>query len=260
MAAVTVITGASSGIGAALAHEAARSGRKLVLVARSIEGLAKVADAIVAGGHARPEIIALDLSEMGAADRLAAELAKRGLSVFELVNNAGYGLAGSVVAHSRADEVGIIDLNVRALTDLTLCFLPEIIAAKGGVLNVASVAAFQPGPFRAIYYASKSYVLAFSEALTYELRGRVRVTALCPGLVPTNFQKRSNPGTEPRLSQLRSMSAEKCAAIGWRGFEAGKRVVIPGFLNKLIAFFSPRMPRKPVLALAAYLSASRRAT
>jgi short-subunit dehydrogenase len=260
MVAVTVITGASSGIGAALAHEAARAGRKLVLVARSAEGLAIVAGAIAAEGHPRPEIVALDLSEADAADRLAAELAKRGLSVFELVNNAGYGLAGPVAAHSRADEVGIIDLNVRALTDLTLRFLPEIIAVKGGVLNVASMAAFQPGPFRAIYYASKSYVLSFSEAIAYELRGCVRVTALCPGLVPTNFHKRSNPGKIPRLSQLRGMSAEKCAAIGWRGFEAGKRVVIPGFLNKLIAFFSPRMPRRSVLAVAAYLSASRRAT
>ncbi len=139
-------------------------------------------------------------------------------------------------------------------------FLPEIIAAKGGVLNVASTAAFQPGPFKAVYYASKSYVLSFSEALAYELRGRVRVTALCPGPVPTNFQKRSNLGKKSRLSQLRGMSAEKCAAIGWRGFEAGKRVVIPGFLNKLTAFLSPRMPRKPVLAVSAYLSASRRAT
>jgi short-subunit dehydrogenase len=260
MVAVTVITGASSGIGAALAHEAARAGRKLVLVARSAERLAIVAGAIAAEGHARPEIVALDLSEAGAADRLAAELAKRSLSVFELVNNAGYGLTGPVVAHSRADEIGIVDLNVRALTDLTLCFLPEIIAAKGGVLNVASVAAFQPGPFKAIYYASKSYVLSFSEAIAYELWGRVRVTALCPGPVPTNFQARSNPGKAPRLSQLRGMSAEKCAAIGWRGFEAGKRVVIPGFMNKLIAFISPRMPRKPVLAVSAYLSASRRAT
>ena len=259
MAAVTVITGASSGIGAALAHEAARAGRALVLVARSAEGLAKVADAVAAEGHARPESIALDLSEAGAADRLAGELSKRGLSVFELVNNAGYGLAGPVVAHSRAEEVGIVDLNVRALTDLTLKFLPEIMAAKGGVLNVASTSAFQPGPYAAIYYASKSYVLSFSEALAYELRGRVRVTALCPGPVPTNFQKRAYPGQQSR-SRLPGMSAEKCAAIGWRGFMAGKRVVIPGFLNKLAAFLAPRMPRRPVLAVSAYLAASRRAT
>jgi hypothetical protein len=260
MALITVITGASSGIGASLAHEAARAGRKLALVARSADGLAKVAGAIAAEGHARPETIALDLSETGAADRLAAELSKRGLSVFELVNNAGYGLTGPAAARSRVDQVGIVDLNVRALTDLTLRFLPEIMAAKGGILNVASVAAYQPGPFNAIYYASKSYVLSFSEALAYELRGRVRVTALCPGPVPTDFQKRSNPGKKPRHSLLRGMSAEKCAAIGWRGFMAGRRVVIPGLMNKLIAFFSPRMPRKPVLAVSAYLAASRRAT
>ena len=259
MAAVTVITGASSGIGAALAHEAARAGRRLVLVARSAKGLAKVADAIAAEGRTRPDTIALDLSETGAADRLAGELSKRGHSVIELVNNAGYGLAGPAVAHGRAEEIGMVDLNVRALTDLTLKFLPEIIAAKGGVLNVASTAAFQPGPYAAIYYASKSYVLFFSEALAYELRRRVRVTALCPGPVRTNFQRRAYPGKQSR-SRLPGMSAEKCAAIGWRGFEAGKRVVIPGFFNKLAAFLAPRMPRKPVLAVSAYLAASRRAT
>jgi uncharacterized protein len=259
MASVTVITGASSGIGAALAQEAARAGRKLVLIARSAEGLAKVADAIAAEGHARPEAISLDLAAAGAADRLAAALSQRGLSVFELVNNAGYGLVGPVVAHERADEIGIVDLNVRALTDLTLRFLPEIIAAKGGVLNVASTAAFQPGPYAAIYYASKAYVLSFSEALAYELRRRVRVTALCPGPVATNFQKRANPGKDLLFSQLPGMSAAKCAAIGWRGFEAGKRVVIPGIPNKIGAFLAPRMPRKPVLAASAYLATKRRA-
>ncbi|HLL26434.1 MAG TPA: SDR family NAD(P)-dependent oxidoreductase [Xanthobacteraceae bacterium] len=259
MTAATIITGGSGGIGAALAHEAAGAGRKLVLVSRSAEGLAKVADAIAAKGQARPEIIALDLAEAGAADRLAGELSKRGLSVFELVNNAGYGLVGPVVAHSRADELGIVDLNVRALTDLTLKFLPEIIAARGGILNVASTAAFQPGPYAAIYYASKAYVLSFSEALAYELRRRVRVTALCPGPVPTNFQRRANPGKDTLFSHLPGMSAEKCAAVGWRGFEAGKRVVIPGFLNKVGAFLSPRAPRKPVIAASAYLASKRRA-
>jgi short-subunit dehydrogenase len=259
MASVTVITGASSGIGAALAQEAARAGRQLVLVARSADGLAKVAGAIAAEGRARPETIVLDLAEPGAADRLAAELSKRGHSVFELVNNAGYGLVGPVVSYSSADELGIVDLNVRALTELTLKFLPEIIAAKGGVLNVASTAAFQPGPYAAIYYASKAYVLSFSEALAYELRRRVRVTALCPGPVPTNFQQRANPGKDMLFSQLPGMSAEKCAAIGWRGFEAGKRVVIPGALNKVGAWLATRMPRKPVLAASAYLATTRRA-
>jgi short-subunit dehydrogenase len=260
MTGVTVITGASSGIGAALAFEAARAGRKLVLVARSAEGLAKVAEAIAAEGHARPEAVALDLAEVGAADRLAGELSKRRLTVFELVNNAGYGLVGPILAHERAEQVGIVDLNVRALTDLTLRFLPEIIAAKGGVLNVASTAAFQPGPYAAIYYASKSYVLSFSEALTYEMRGPVRVTALCPGPVPTNFQKRANPGKDALFSHLPGMSAEKCAAIGWRGFESGKRVVVPGFFNKIGTFLAPRVPRKPVLAISAYLATKRRAT
>jgi uncharacterized protein len=258
MASVTVITGGSSGIGAALAHEAARAGRKVVLVARSAAGLGKVADDVVADGHTRPETVPIDLTQHDAADRLADALAKQGHTVFELVNNAGYGLVGPLVAHPRADEIGIVDVNVRALTDLTLRFLPEIIAGRGGILNVASTSAFQPGPYAAIYYASKAYVLSFSEALAYELRRRVRVTALCPGPVPTNFQSRANPGRDKLFSHLPGMSAEKCAAIGWRGFEKGKRVVIPGALNKIGAFLAPRAPRKPVIAASAYLTSKRR--
>jgi len=257
MAAITLITGASGGIGEELAVVAAKAGRKLVLVSRSAEGLAKVADRIAGAGHPRPETIGLDLSETGAADRLAELLAKKNLTVSELVNNAGYGLVGPVAKLDRAQQVGILDLNVRALTDLTLRFLPEIIAARGGILNVASTAAFQPGPNMAVYYASKSYVLSFTEALGYELRKKIRVSALCPGPVPTGFQKRANLGPA-RMSHLPGMPASKVAEIGWRGFVAGKRVVIPGFMNKITAFSGPRVPRAAVLAIAAYLASNRR--
>src|SRR6185295_4982965 len=257
MAAITLITGASGGIGEELAVVAAKAGRKLVLVSRSAEGLAKVADRIAGAGHPRPETIGLDLSETGAADRLAELLAKKNLTVSELVNNAGYGLVGPVAKLDRAQQVGILDLNVRALTDLTLRFLPEIIAARGGILNVASTAAFQPGPNMAVYYASKSYVLSFTEALAYELRRKIRVSALCPGPVPTGFQKRANRGPA-RMSHLPGMPASKVAEIGWRGFVAGKRVVIPGFMNKITAFSGPRVPRAAVLAIAAYLASNRR--
>jgi short-subunit dehydrogenase len=256
---VTLITGASGGIGEALAYVAARAGRKLVLVARSAEGLQKVADAIASNGHARPETIAMDLGEPRAVDRLAEELGKRGFSVVELVNNAGYGLSGPVDQLDRADQLGIVDLNIRALTDLTIRFLPEIVAAHGGILNIASTAAYQPGPYMSIYYASKAYVLFFSEALNYELKGRVRVTALCPGPTPTGFRTRANLGRDGnRLSLLPQTSAEKVAEAGWRGFEVGRRVVIPGLFNKLTAFLGPRMPRSQVLAMAAALSARRR--
>jgi short-subunit dehydrogenase len=259
MPAITLITGASGGIGEELAVVAAKAGRTLVLVARSAEGLSRVAERIAALGVARPKTVALDLGEAGAADRLADWLAEQSLTVAELVNNAGYGLVGAVATLDRKEQVGIVDLNIRALTDLTLRFLPEILQARGGILNVASTAAFQPGPNMAIYYASKSYVLSFTEALAYELRGRVRVSALCPGPVPTGFQKRSNMG-KARLSRLPGMAPARVADIGWRGFVAGKRVVIPGFLNKMTAFFGPRVPRAAVLAMAAYLASHRRDT
>lgn len=259
MTAITLITGASGGIGEELAYCAARAGRCLVLVARSGAELSRVAGRIRADGHAQPETFALDLTEPNAGDKLANFLKGKSLTVSELVNNAGWGLVGAVASLDREQQLNTIDLNIRALTDLTIRFLPEILAARGGILNVASTAAFQPGPFMAIYYASKSYVLSFSEALAYELRGRVRVTALCPGPVPTGFQKRANMG-KTRISQLPGMLPAKVAEAGWRGFEAGKRVVIPGFFNKLTAFFGPRVPRKPVLAITGYLTSHRRDT
>jgi short-subunit dehydrogenase len=254
---VTVITGASGGIGEALARTAARAGRKLVLVARSSERLQKISESLARGSQPRPEIIELDLGEVGAADRLADELRKRGLSVAELINNAGYGLVGATESLDPAQQVGIVDLNVRALTELTLQFLPEIIAARGGILNVASTAAFQPGPNMSIYCASKAYVLSLSEALYYELKGRVRVTALCPGPTPTGFQKRANPRGRSGLDYLPQTSAEAVAEAGWRGFEKGKRVVIPGMLNKIGAVTSGLGPREMQLALVAKLTASR---
>jgi short-subunit dehydrogenase len=259
MTAVTVITGASGGIGEELAVCAAKAARSLLLVARSESELARVASRIEAEGHARPDILPLDLTEASAGDRLADFLQRKSLTVSELVNNAGWGPVGQAALLDRGDQLNAIDLNIRALTDLTIRFLPEIVAARGGILNVASTAAFQPGPFMAVYYASKAYVLSFSEALSYELRGRVRVTALCPGPVLTGFQKRSNMG-KTRISQLPAMLPAPVAAAGWRGFEAGKRVVIPGLMNKLTAFFAPRVPRKPVLAIAGYLTSHRRDT
>lgn len=259
MTAITLITGASGGIGEELACCAAKAGRRLVLVARSAQELARVAGRIEVQGHARPEIFPLDLTEADACDRLADFLETKSLAVSELVNNAGWGPIGQIALIDRNDQLNTIDLNIRALTDLTIRFLPEIIAARGGVLNVASTAAFQPGPFMAVYYASKSYVLSFSEALSYELRGRVRVTALCPGPVLTGFQKRSNMG-KTRISQLPAMLPGPVAEAGWRGFERGKRVVIPGLMNKFTALFAPRVPRKPVLAIAGYLTSHRRDT
>lgn len=254
MSPVTVITGASGGIGEALAYCAAKAGRKLVLVARSADKMKAVAEKITALGAPEPEIVALDLSDPKSGQTLAATLRQKNLKVFELVNNAGYGLAGPVEALDAADQVGIVDINARALTDLTLRFLPEIIESKGGVLNVASTAAFQPGPNMAVYYASKAYVLSFSEAIWFELRGRARVTCLCPGPVPTGFSARANKGRKLRLMRLSMTSAEFVASRGWERFQRGQRVVVPGVMNEIAALLAPLTPKALLLWIASRLS------
>jgi short-subunit dehydrogenase len=254
MSNVTVITGASGGIGEELAYCAARAGRKVVLVARSADKMKSVAEKIVALGAPMPEIVVLDLGDMKSGETLAAILKEKNLKVFELVNNAGYGLAGPFEQLDQADQTGIVDLNVRVLTDLTRRFLPEIIDAKGGVMNVASTAAFQPGPNMAVYYASKAYVLSLSEAIWFELRGRARVTCLCPGPVPTGFSNRANKGRKLRLMNLSMTSADFVASRGWERFQRGQRVVIPGVLNEISAMFAPLTPKALVLWLASRLS------
>ncbi len=247
---VTVITGASGGIGEELAYCAARAGRKVVLVARSADKMKTVADKIATLGGKPAEIIALDLADPKSSEALVSALKAKNLKVAEIVNNAGYGLSGRIEKLDVADQVGMVDLNIRALTDLTLRFLPEIIAAKGGVLNVASTAAFQPGPNMAIYYASKAYVLSFSEAIWFELKGRARVTTLCPGPVPTGFQERATGGKQLSLMKMSTTPADYVAAQGWRAFEAGKRVVVPGLLNRIMTWFVPFTPRRLVLWVA----------
>ena len=251
---VTVITGASGGIGEELAYCAARAGRKIVLVARSAEKMKAVAEKIISLGAPAPEIVALDLGSVTSGEALASELKKRNLKVFELINNAGYGLAGPFEQLDQTDQTGIVDLNVRVLTDLTRRFLPEIIETKGGVMNVASTAAFQPGPNMAVYYASKAYVLSLSEALWYELRRRARVTCLCPGPVPTGFSDRANKGKKLRLMNLSMTSAAFVASRGWERFQRGQRVVVPGMINEISAIFARLLQKVLVLWFASRLS------
>jgi short-subunit dehydrogenase len=251
---VTVITGGSGGIGEELAYCAAKSDRKIVLVARSAEKMKTIAERIVSLGAPQPETVALDLADPNSGAALSEFLRQKNLKVFELVNNAGYGLTGPVEELSAADQMGMVDLNMRALTELTLRFLPEIIESKGGVMNVASTAAFQPGPNMAVYYASKAYVLSFSEAIWFELRGRARVTCLCPGPVPTGFAARANKGGSLRLMKLSMTSADFVAARGWDRFQRGQRVVVPGLLNEISAFFAPLTPKPLLLWITSKLS------
>jgi short-subunit dehydrogenase len=247
---VTVITGASAGIGTELAKVFARNGHRLVLVARRKDRLDALADEIAAGGGPRPDVIALDLAASGVADALARELTSRNLEVATIVNNAGFGLTGRAAELDRAEQLAMIDLNVRALTDLSLAFVESAARHKGGILNVASLASFLPAPGMAVYYATKAYVLSFSEALHRELRKKgVRVTALCPGPVPTEFQARAGL-TGSMRGGLLELSAAEVAEAGYRGFAAGKRLVVPGRLNKLVPFLPRIFPRGLVLRVS----------
>ncbi len=235
MTPVTLISGASAGIGAELARVFAAHGHELVLVARRADRLGALADEIAAAARPRPTVIAADLERRDAVAAIAAELESRGLEPANVVNNAGFGLLGPAAALNRDEQLAMIDLNVRALTELSLAFVDSLARHRGGILNVASLAAFLPGPGMAVYYASKAYVLSFSEALHQELAGRgVRVTALCPGPVPTEFQARAGIGRRGMQSAL-TLSAERVAQIGYDGFIRGKRVVVAGTGNRIVA-------------------------
>ncbi|HZP76420.1 MAG TPA: SDR family oxidoreductase [Pseudolabrys sp.] len=241
--AVTLITGASAGIGTALAHVFAERGHALVLTARREAQLKAVADAIAVTGRARPEIIALDLGQHDGPAQLAAELARRGLEPEIVVNNAGFGLQGLSADLDRGQQLAIIDLNMRTLTDLSLRFLDSLKRARGGILNVASIAGFFPGPQMAVYHASKAYVVSFSEALHAELAADgVRVSVLCPGPVPTEFNARAGVPDDyfPRFLER---SAVRVARDGYDGLMAGRRVIVPGLPNKVMTLLPRIMPR-----------------
>src|ERR1043166_4847807 len=165
-----------------------------------------------------------------------------------VINNGGFGLAGAATALDRAEQLAMIDLNVRSLTDMSLRWVESLVRHRGGILNVASVAGFLSGPNMAVYYATKSYVLSFSEALHVELKPRgVRVTVLAPGPVPTEFQARA--GISDRLPRLLSCSPEKVARAGYKGLMRGQRVVVPGLGRKLATFMPRLLPRGLMLRL-----------
>lgn len=247
---VVLITGASSGIGTALAKVFAAHGHELALVARRGDRLEALADEIVATGRLRPTVFTADLERRDGASAIAAELSSRGLEPAIVVNNAGFGLRGEAATLSRDEQLAMIDLNVRALTELSLMFVDSVVRHRGGILNVASLAAFLPGPGMAVYYASKAYVLSFSEALHRELSGRgVRVTALCPGPVPTEFQARAGLSL-PNAARMLELSAERVAQIGYEGFMAGQRVVIAGIGNRIAVSLMRLVPHALLLRLA----------
>lgn len=254
---VALITGASAGIGFELAKIFASKGHRVALVARRLDRLQVLADEIVKAGWLEPLIIGCDLQDPEAGEVIAAALKSADVEAEYLINNAGFGLFGEWLELDRAEQLSMIDVNVRALTDLSLRFVDSLARHKGGILNVASLSSFLPGPRMAVYYATKAYVLSFSEALFCELAPRgVRVTALCPGPVQTEFQERA--GFEPGLdSRVLNVPASRVAMAGYQGLMAGKRLVLPGIGMKVIPFMLRFVPRGLLVSLVGRVQSNR---
>lgn len=240
-----LITGASSGIGLELARIFAANNFNLILVARREKRLQEIAQEL-ATQNIQVKIIPLDLSGFDASRQLFEEVQKRKLPVNILVNNAGFGLEGPFVETDWEEEDGMIRLNILTLTGLTKYFIPFMLEqGKGKILNVASTAAFLPGPYMSVYYASKAYVVSFSKALAYELKGKnITVSVLCPGPTKTEFQDRAGVQDSAlfRGRRLPISTAKEVALAGFNGLMKGKAVIIPGLLNKIGAVgsrFSP---------------------
>ena len=251
-----LVTGASSGIGLELARELARHGHPLILVSRDRDRLEKVAKELTSSFDVEVRVEAKDLSAPGAAEELWVTLADSGVSVEILINNAGLGIYGDFDAQPLNTITAAQMVNVVALTTLTRLALPGMLARKSGrILNVASVVGYQPGgPRMAVYYATKAYVLSFSKGLSRELAGSgVSVTALCPGVTRSSFEVRAGASRSFLYRRTPQMSAEAVARAGFQGMMKRRRVVIPGFLPKLIAFAGELPPRALALEVNRFL-------
>ncbi|MDF2910013.1 MAG: family NAD(P)-dependent oxidoreductase [Sporolactobacillus laevolacticus] len=239
MGKTALVTGATSGIGYALTQLLAADGYDLILVSRNEEKMRSIKDALPERSVA---IIQKDLSKQGAAKEVFDEVKKDGRSVNVLINNAGFGLVGAFDSLDTDLQNEMIQLNVTALTNLTSYFLPELKQHAGKILNVASTAAYQPGPFMAVYFATKAYVLSFSEALAEELSGSgVSVTALCPGPTHTNFGAIAHAEDIKMFSK--TMDVNRVAKIGYQAMIKGKRVAIPGSINHAGVVAAKLLPR-----------------
>jgi short-subunit dehydrogenase len=253
-----LVTGASAGLGRELAKLAAADGHDIVLVARRRDRLEALATALASAHGVRATVLAEDLADRGAPRRIADQLAQAGITVDFLINNAGFGSHGPFASADIRRELEMVDVNVRALVELTHLFLPSMLARKQGcVLNVASVAGFVPGPLMATYYASKAFVLSFTEAIAAELAGTgVTVTASCPGPVATEFG--AVAGSERRNMLRRKLAdAESVARHGYQAMLAGQVVALPTAMN-WVATFLPRVaPRSLVRRLILWFNTKR---
>ena len=246
----TLITGASAGLGVEFARQCARRGEEVVLVARRADRLEALAAEIGAKAH----VIAADLTEPRAGTKVVGEIIARGMWVRTLINNAGFGLRGRFDELPLARQLEMIDLNVRALTNLTFVVINDMVLKGGGaILNVASTAAFQPGPKMAVYFATKAYVLSLTEALHEEWKDRgIKVSALCPGPTRTEFGDVAGIRTLGQFERL-AMDAGPVVRAGLEGLDANRAIVIPGAVNKAGAWSTRLAPRSVVRKIAGSL-------
>jgi len=248
---VALITGASMGLGAEFARVFAADGYDLVLTARSADRLATLQKEVENLHGIRAHVIVADLADPRAPIAIHDAARRANLEVDVLVNNAGFGMYGLFHQSDLQTELDMIQVNITALVHLSKLFARDMVArGRGRILNVASTAGFQPGPLQSVYYASKAFVLSFTEAIGNELRGTgVTATALCPGPTPTEFQKRANVGRVRGLRLMMRVSPEVVVRAGYEGMKRGKPVVVPGALNNIHVFLLRLTPRRAVTAV-----------
>ncbi len=254
-----VVTGGSRGIGLAIARRFAKAGHTIVLVARHREALDAAAAELRTKSGVRVVTLALDVTEPDAPHRIDAALEANGLACDVLVNNAGIGLSGRFDDHSHEKIEALLALNVTALTRLMRHVLPQMRArGRGGVLNIASLGGYVPGPHQAVYYASKAYVISLSEAVASELAGTgVRVAVVAPGPVATGFHEAMGAESARYRAWLPQMTPERVARSAYRGLKLGRSVIVPGFLNTAAAYALRALPHPIAVTLVGWLLSQR---
>ncbi len=250
-----LVSGASSGIGAAFATRFAADGYRVILAARSVDKMLALANDLQVKNAAEVHVLRADLEAADGAARLHADVKERGWTLDVLVNNAGYGHFGEFRQSPLDKELAMMQLNMVSLVALTKLFLPDLLARRGRILNVASTASFQPGPYMAVYYATKAFVLSFTEAIAEELQPHgVMVTALCPGPTASGFQDKAAMHASALVKGKNLPTADEVAGIGYRAMLRGRRVVVPGLMNWLMAQSVRYTPRRVVTAVVKRMS------
>jgi uncharacterized protein len=252
---IALITGASSGIGKALAENFAKDGYDVILAARSISKMESQAAELEKRYSITATAIAADLESDEGAANLYKEIKNRGFTLNALANNAGYGTFGEFKDSTLQSELAMMQINMTAIVVLTKLFMPDLLATNGKIINTASTAAFQPGPYMAVYYATKAFVLSFSEAIAAELEGTgVTVTALCPGPTASGFQDKADMHASALVKNKNLPTSEEVAALGYQAMQRGQRVYIPGIINWLMVQSLRLTPRSLVTKIVKAMS------